>query len=202
MEEKEKLNVKANTQSESWMSTIGRRLINEHIVPTSRDIMHDMFARLINMVADTAQAGLNDEFKKIGWKGSTSNSSSNKSYNTFYSSGSSSNNTTITSTGSRIINLNDRSATNVKLIFVNSSEDAEKLTNFLKDNIDRYKRATVAELYEQLDPPIPSTFMDTCYGWNGQSSIGYKRIFTGDYGEENRGKYMLDLSTPIDIRKI
>lgn len=199
MEDKnEKLNIKATTKSESWLSTAGKRLVEDHIVPTSRDIMHDMFARLINMVADTAQAGLNDEFKKMGWKGSVNNTG-NKSYNTIFQSGSKP--ITTTSSGSKIINLNDHSSTNVKLIFLNTQEDADKLVNYLKERIVRYKRVTVADLYEQLED-CPSTFMDTCYGWTDPNQISWRLIFSGEYGEENRNKYMLDLPSPIDIRKI
>jgi len=191
----EKLQIQASTKSQSWMNTVGKDLFDNYIAPKTTEIMHNTFAGLISMMADTAQAGLDNEFKKRGWKGITK-TTSNTPYNTMFTT------TTTTSSGSRIINLNDRASNKVKLIFVKNEEDAIRLINSLKEDIAHYKRARVGDLYERLTPRIPSTFVDMTWGWVNGDQLGYRRIFTSEYGEEHRGDYLLELPDPVNITKL
>jgi hypothetical protein len=189
--------VKATSQQQSWLQDAGKDLYDNYIVPKVTEIMHTALAGIISMFADTAQAGLDKEFKKHGWNGITKPiTTTNNNYNAI--------SRTITSSASNIIDLNNRSATNVRLIFVDTNADASTLIQGLKEDIINYRRARVGDLYERVEPKIPTTYVDFQYGWTQQhiNQLGFRQIFTSEFGEDKRNKFLLELPTPVNIVKI
>jgi hypothetical protein len=59
-------------------------------------------------------------------------------------------------------------------------------------------------LYERVEPKIPTTYVDFQYGWTQQhiNQLGFRQIFTSEFGEDKRNKFLLELPTPVNIVKI
>ena len=111
--------VHAETKDQSFVEDMAKNLFENYIVPKSTNLMHDFFSGFLTMMSDTAQAGIDNSFKKIGWNGVTTsaNKNGNTAYNKMYtvsSSSSSSNKVTVNS----VQNTLESSATDMKLIFV------------------------------------------------------------------------------------
>lgn len=71
---------------------------------------------------------------------------------------------------------------NYKTIILENKGDAEYILDMLLEEIDRYHRAYVSDLYQMVD--ITGTYIDTQYGWENLSAARIKRVPEG---------YLLDL---------
>lgn len=206
MEEKkdqnQKLQIQASTKKESLTGSNVKDITDNIIVPKFLDIMHECAASLTNAGTDAIQEAINRMFRNIGWKGGprvTTNGNTN--YGSYYrpANSTSSNTATVTS-------LNDRSATDVPLIFVQTENDAKMLIDSLRQDIQQYHRARVGDLYERIVPRIQAgnTFMNFKYGWTEQhfNNLGYHKIYTNEFGSEHNGDWVLDLPKPVSIVNI
>lgn len=202
MEEKkdQKLQIQASTQKESFTGSVVKDITDNIIIPKFLDTMHECAASLTNAGSDAIQEAINRVFRQIGWRGrSKIISNSNTNYSSYYKSATSSSTTTVASS-------NDRSATDVPLIFVQTENDARMLIESLRQDIHDYRRARVGDLYERVVPRIQSgnTFMNFKYGWTEQhyNNLGYHKIYTNEFGPEHNGQWILDLPKPVSIVNI
>jgi len=184
--------IKASSKDHSIAGDIGREVMQNYIVPKSKDIMHDTLAGLISMVGDAVQSALNQAI--YGEDRPRQSQNSHVGYSTFY--------TKPQATQSNVRTYNDtlgkRSSTEVKYIWVQTEQDAQDLTSSMRQNIQQYGKCKVADLYEMITPKIQTTFQDYKFGWVDPNSISYHKEYTG----EHRGEYILDLARPIDITNI
>ena len=189
----EKLEVNASTKKTSVMGDIGKYVMDEYLIPQATDMMHDLLAKLGSGVNDAFQGALNKFFYKED-RGRTYRgngySSSHTSYTTYY--------TTPSSSQPTRDNIARRSSSEVRVVTVDTEDDAKRLVHFLQDLIRTYHVAKVSDLYSSLKPKVPIAFTDYKYGWVDANEIGYHPIFSG----ADRGKYQLDLPAPIDISNI
>ena len=202
MEEKkdQKLKIQASTQKESFTGSVVKDITDNIIIPKFLDTMHECAASLTNAGSDAIQEAINRIFRQIGWRGGSKIiSNGNTNYSSYYKSATSSSTTTVASS-------NDRSATDVPLIFVQTENDARMLIESLRQDIHDYRRARVGDLYERVVPRIQSgnTFMNFKYGWTEQhyNNLGYHKIYTNEFGPEHNGQWMLDLPKPVSIVNI
>lgn len=202
MEEKkdQKLQIQASTQKESFTGSVVKDITDNIIIPKFLDTMHECAVSLTNAGSDAIQEAINRVFRQIGWRGGSKIiSNSNTNYSSYYKSATSSSTTTVASS-------NDRSATDVPLIFVQTENDARMLIESLRQDIHDYRRARVGDLYERVVPRIQSgnTFMNFKYGWTEQhyNNLGYHKIYTNEFGPEHNGQWILDLPKPVSIVNI
>lgn len=190
-----KLEVKASTEKPSFLSGVGKYVIEEYIAPQANDMMHDILAKMGSGLNDAFQGALNKIFYHQDAGRRTGGSTGSTSYTSYYSRPQTSYNTTSRTTHDAI---GSRSSTQVNIITVDTEEDAKRLCNFLQDLIRNYKVAKVSDLYSSLTPKVQVTFQDYKFGWTNPNDIRYKPIFSGP----DRGKYQLDLPAPIEITNI
>lgn len=204
MEEKkdQKLQIQASTQKESFTGSVVKDITDNIIVPKFLDTMHECAASLTNAGTDAIQEAINRMFRQIGWKGGPKiTTNGNTNYGSYYRSATSTASSTAT-----VASSNDRSATDVPLIFVQTENDAKMLIDSLRQDIQQYHRARVGDLYERIVPRIQAgnTFMNFKYGWTEQhfNNLGYHKIYTNEFGAEHNGEWILDLPKPVSIVNI
>lgn len=204
MEEKkdQKLQIQASTQKESFTGSVVKDITDNIIVPKFLDTMHECAASLTNAGTDAIQEAINRMFRQIGWKGGPKiTTNGNTNYGSYYRSA-----TSTTSSAATVASSNDRSATDVPLIFVQTENDAKMLIDSLRQDIQQYHRARVGDLYERIVPRIQAgnTFMNFKYGWTEQhfNNLGYHKIYTNEFGAEHNGEWILDLPKPVSIVNI
>ncbi|WP_130837548.1 hypothetical protein [Lachnoclostridium sp. Marseille-P6806] len=183
--------IKATSKNHSPVNDIGKKVMEDYIVPKSKDVIHDALAGLTSMIGDAIQGAINQAI--YGEDRPQQSSSGHTGYSTFYTKPQ---NISVSSTVSN--SIGKRSSTEVKYIWVQSEEDARLITNTMRDNISQYGKCKVADLYEMVTPKIQTTFQDYKFGWVDPNGIGYHKEYTG----EHRGEYILDLAKPIDVTNV
>lgn len=189
-EPKKKIN--ASTKEHSVVGDLGKYVMDEYIVPKTKDVLHDTFAGLANMCSDAVQGALNKAFYGEDRHNVRRTSSSTSSSYTTYSRPASQ------SVVAKRDSVGQRSSVDVKYIWVDDEESARNIISNLKENIDNYNKAKVADLYDMLNPKVQTSFTDFKYGWTDASQFGYHKEYTG----EHRGQYLIDLPRPIDVTNI
>lgn len=195
--------VPASSKDQSFVEDMAKNLFDNYIVPKSTNLMHDFFSGFLTMMSDTAQAGIDNSFKKLGWNGVTkSNVNGNTAYNKMYTVSSSSSNNKVTVNS--VQNTLESSATDMKLIFVKEEAQAKQLLDLIKQHWEKYDhKISIGNVYNLLDPPIPTTNHTVFkWGWKNIDQIGYIRIFNNDYGEEHKMDYLMQFPKPVNIETI
>lgn len=189
----QKPKIKATTKDQSIFAGLGKYALETYIVPKTKDVLHDAFAGFLSMANDALQGSLNKAFYgEDKPRNRTNNGSTN--YTSYYTKPQSGTQTY----GANKQSVGQRSSTEVKMIWVDDEESANEIVNGLKDLINQYGKAKVADLYELLDPPPKIVFTDYEYGWTDGSQITYRKEYTG----ENRNKYFIDLPKPINVKDV
>ena len=195
-------NMEKPKKDDSFIESMAENLMKNYIIPGTTNIMHDMFSGFVNMLSGTAQAGIDNSFKKIGWNGVNKINPSNTgtSYNKMFIAGGSK---PVTSSTLSVVS---RDKNNIRNIFLDSEQQVKDLFDNLQDICGRYNRVTVLALYNQFVPPIPSNgnFMLNNIGWTaeGLSKFSYRKIYNDEFGSENKGKFKIDFPAPINIQNI
>ena len=185
----EKPEIKASSKPRSAASDIGKSIMDNYIIPKSKDVFHDTVAGLFSMLGDAAQSALNQAI--YGEDRPTRSNSSRTAYSSFYTKPQIS--TTVNNSS-----IGTRSSTEIRYIWVQTEEDAKTIVDSMRSNIQHYGKCKVADLYEMVTPKIQTTFQDFKFGWNNPNDISYHKEYTG----EHRGEYLIDLTKPIDISNI
>lgn len=188
----------------SFVGDMVENVLNNYFLPGLKNTMHDAFTGFLNTLSGSAQASIDEGFKKIGWNGVSRINSSNTGtqYNKMYNaSGKSS--TPVTATN---LNVVTREKTSLREIFLNDDQQYKDLMDNLQDVCGRYGKVKISDLYCAFDPPIPTggNFMVGKLGWTpdmlGRFSV--QRIYNDDFGPENRNKLRLITPSPISIVNI
>lgn len=192
MEEPKKNLINASTKEHSVVGDLGKYVMDEYIVPKTKDVLHDTFAGIANMCSEAVQGALNKAF--YGEDNHAYRGSSSRPGTTY---------TTYSRPASQQItqrrdSVGQRSSVEVKYIWVSDEQSAREIISSLKELIENYKKAKVADLYEMLNPKVQTSFTDFKYGWVDASQFGYHKEYTG----EHRGEYLIDLPKPIDVTNI
>lgn len=178
----------AKVEQRSVAKDLAKYAMDEYIKPKTNDVLHDLFSGVVDMFGDAIRGAIDKQFygedrnrnRVKGTKVQTFNQ--NVPYNVYSLSPSSS--------VQRIQRPNNsqRSGKSVKLIYLNTRDEAQYVVNMLKDEIQRYGNVKVGKLYETIKEPTSPE--DWKFGWNDQGDIGYK---------EDHGAYLLTLAEPINV---
>ena len=187
-----KKKISATTKEHSIVGDLGKYVMDEYIVPKTKDVLHDTFAGIASMCSDAVQGALNKAF--YGEDNHTRRSSTGISRTNY---------TTYSRPAGQVSqvrrdNVGSRSSVEVKYIWVDDEDSAKIIVASLKELIDNYGKAKVADLYEMLTPKVQTSFTDFKYGWTDTSQFNYHKEYTG----EHRGQYLIDLPRPIDVTNI
>ena len=173
--------------------------VKEVIEPKSKELMSSMFTGIISMFADAATKSVDKLVYPDGAPKRIESRSTSR--NGVYISS----NATDYTVHSRSYEpapkkdpISTRSSYNVSYIWVEEESQAKAIIGSLKEDIENYKKAKVATLYEMIK--MPTTFADFKFGWTEEhlSQIGYYREVSG----ENRGKFFIDLPRPVNIENV
>lgn len=186
--------IKSSTKDRGALDGLGTWLVEGYLKPKANEFMHDATSSFLSMVSDSFQAALDKIFYPEG-NAPTKKSSGSTSYETYYRKGSSSS-SQIQTYSRKNDAIGTRSSREVKMIWVDTEEDAKDLVNFMLSNIANYGSVRVGDLYESLTPKVQTTMTDWSYGWNKTNAdISYKKEFSG----EHRGQYFIDLPAPVSL---
>lgn len=195
-EEQKKPQVNASTKDKSLMSGLAEYAMTTYVVPKMKDLTHDMLSGFASMINDVVQGSLNkviygDDKPRARSNGTTTN------YSSYYTRPSSPTGG-VTTISRNQTPIGQRSSTEVKLIWVDTEEDAKTIVDGLSSLVNQYGKAKVADLYEMLNPKPTITFTDYQYGWTDISNFSYRKEYTG----EHRGQWFIDLTQPIDVKNV
>lgn len=189
-EEKDKLEdlpkVKGSFKKPSITNDIGKYVLDEYIIPNTKDLVHDTFASILDIIGDSLQGALNKAIYKED-RPRKRKSGERRNYSGYSES--------ISSSSSLKRDIGRRSSTQVAELWVDTEDKAEYVVNTMHKYIDRYGQAKVSDLYQVFDPPLPIIFTDYKFGWKSMDDIWYDKVRTG----EHRGEFVILTSEPIPI---
>lgn len=193
---KHDIRVKASVEGNSLVRDLGKGVMNEVIIPKSKEAARNMSTDIVNMFAEALRNMID---RLIYPDGDVPYKKTNNSgvYQTNYTSYS----TPIkdyqpTQQKGRDL-IGQRPGNEVRYIWVESEEKAKQIVGALKEDIAMYKKAKVASLYEMVGER--TTMADFKYGWTNQNDIGYY------YDTSRRGneyKWFINLTKPVDITEV
>lgn len=195
-DEQKKPQVNATVKEKSVLESVGSYVFNQYIIPKSKDLTHDLLSGAFNMLNETIQGAINmgvygEDKPRQRTTGMTTN------YTSYYSRPQGST-MAVQSTRPQVQQIGQRASNEVKMIWVDTEQDAQNIVQGLADLIQQYGKAKVADLYEMLNPRPQIAFQDYKFGWTDISQISYRKEYTG----EQRGRYFIDLPKPIDVSNI
>ena len=178
----------AKVEQRSVVKDLAKYAMDEYIKPKTNDVLHDLFSGVVDMFGDAIRGAIDKQFygedrsrnRIKGNKVQTFNQ--NVPYNVYSLSPSSS------VQRSQRPNNSQRSGKSVKLIYLNTRDEAQYVVNMLKEEIQRYGNVKVGKLYETIKEPTSPE--DWKFGWNDPGDIGYKA---------DHGAYLLTLAEPINV---
>ena len=178
----------AKVEQRSVVKDLAKYAMDEYIKPKTNDVLHDLFSGVVDMFGDAIRGAIDKQFygedrsrnRIKGNKVQTFNQ--NVPYNVYSLSPSSS------VQRSQRPNNSQRSGKSVKLIYLNTRDEAQYVVNMLKEEIQRYGNVKVGKLYETIKEPTSPE--DWKFGWNDPGDIVYK---------EDHGAYLLTLAEPINV---
>lgn len=193
-EENNKAPIKASTEDHSLLVDLGKYAVEQYIVPRTKDILHNTLSSIVDMMGESVQGSLNKAFHTED-RPTQRSYYQNRQQTNYQVYQRPSNAQKVNAYNPNRDAVGNRSSTQVKYIWVDDEESARKLISDLKEKIDIYGNAKVADLYESLEPKITPSFVDFKYGWVKGAEFGYRKEYTG----EHRGQYFIDLPKPVDV---
>lgn len=191
---KHDIKVQASVEDRSLVKDLGKGVMEEIIVPKSKEVMRDMSSGIVNMFADALRNCIDKLLYPDGNVPNRKPTNGNGVYTGTTNYTSYSRQIGSYQPGQARDTIGQRSGNEVKYIWVETEEKAKQIIGALKEDIDMYGKAKVASLYEMIGER--TTFADFKYGWTDAGSIRYY------YDSSRRGneyKYFLDLPKPVDI---
>lgn len=178
----------AKVEQRSVAKDLAKYAMDEYIKPKTNDVLHDLFSGVVDMFGDAIRGAIDKQFygedrnrnRVKGNKVQTFNQ--NVPYNVYSLSPSS------TVPRTQRPNNSQRSGKSVKLIYLNTRDEANYVVNMLREEIKHYGNVKVGKLYETIKEPTSPE--DWKFGWNDPNDIGYK---------EEHGVYLLTLAEPINV---
>lgn len=192
---KHDIQIKASTQDRSLIKEFGKGVMEEVIIPRSKESMRNMSTSIVDMFAEAMRNFIdkvlypdgNVPYKKTNpqnggvYTGITNYTSFSRPIGNYQQQ-------------KPVETISHRPGNEVKYVWVWTEDDAKKLTGALKEDIENYGYVKVATLYEILKEK--TTMADFTYGWTDVNTIRY-------YYDSNRRadepKWFIDLPKPEKI---
>jgi hypothetical protein len=179
----------AKVQQRSVAKDLAKYAMDEYIRPKTNDVLHDLFAGVVDMFGDAVRGAIDKQFygedrnRNRAKNPQVRTFNQNVPYNVYSLSPSSS-----FQQKPQRVNNSQRSGKSVKLIYLNTEDEAKYVVNMLKEEIATYGNVKVGKLYETIKEPTSPE--DWKFGWNDQADIGYTR---------DHGSFLLTLAEPINV---
>lgn len=179
----------AKVQQRSVAKDLAKYAMDEYIRPKTNDVLHDLFAGVVDMFGDAVRGAIDKQFygedrnRNRAKNPQVRTFNQNVPYNVYSLSPSSS-----FQQKPQRVNNSQRSGKSVKLIYLNTEDEAKYVVNMLKEEIATYGNVKVGKLYETIKEPTSPE--DWKFGWNDQGDIGYTR---------DHGSFLLTLAEPINV---
>lgn len=183
--------IKGSFKKPNIANDIGNYVLNEYLIPNTKDLVHDTFASILDIIGDSLQGALNKAIYKEDRPRGRRRNGERRNYSGYSESVSSIN----TSRSTR--DIGRRSSTQVMDLWVEKEEEAQEIVDRMRNYIDRYGEAKVSDLYQTFDPPLPIIFTDYKFGWIDPKDIWYEKVRTG----EHRGEFEIITAEPISLKK-
>lgn len=189
------IQINASTQDRSLIKEFGKGVMEEVIIPRSKESMRNMSTSIVDMFAEAMRNFIdkvlypdgNVPYKKTNpqnggvYTGITNYTSFSRPIGNYQPQ-------------KPVETISQRPGNEVKYVWVWTEDDAKKLTGALKEDIENYGYVKVATLYEILKEK--TTMADFTYGWTDVNTIRY-------YYDSNRRadepKWFIDLPKPEKI---
>lgn len=193
MAEEEKKNqmtiTPAKVEQRSVMKDLTKYAMDEYIKPKTNDVLHDLFSGVVDMFGDAIRGAIDKQF--YGEDRSRNRARNNNTVRTFnqnvpYNVYSLSPSTSYQKP--QRVNTTQRSGKSVKMIYLNTEDEAKYIVGMLREEIQTYGNVKVGKLYETIKEPTSPE--DWKFGWNDVNDISYKR---------DGGTFLLVLSEPINV---
>lgn len=200
---KTNVHVKASTKERSLIRELGKDVVEEVIMPKSRDAMRNMSDDIFSMFLEAIRNirdgilypdGNAPNRKPIGnsgpygtYNGITNYTSYSRPIGTYQS----------TPQRGRDL-IGQRPGNEVDYIWVWTEEDAKKVVGTLKENIDNYGKVKVAFLYEMIEVQRRTTMSDFIYGWT-KDHVDNIRYYEDTSRRRDEPRWFIDLPRPVNI---
>lgn len=165
----------ADVQQKSVIKDLAKYAMDEYIKPKTDDVLHDLFAGIVDMFGDAIRGVIDKHFYGEARPSSNNNNkvktfsqnSQNVPYNTYSMSANQS------YSKPKRVNNSHRPGYDVNYTWVWTREDADKVVSNLREEIDNYGYTKVGVFYEQIKQS--TTPDDWKYGWGkvDKDSISY-----------------------------
>lgn len=179
----------AKVEQRSVVKDLAKYAMDEYIKPKTNDVLHDLFAGVIDMFGDAIRGAIDKQFYGEDRSRNKNKNNGVKTFNqsvpyNVYSLAPSSS----FQKSSQRPNNSQRSGKSVKIIHLNTEDEAKYIVSMLREEIQTYGNVKVGKLYEAIKEPTSPE--DWKYGWNDINDIGYSR---------DHGLYLLNFSEPINV---
>lgn len=160
---------KVHISKKSPVEKFVKKFLKQDVEDLKSYIINDVIRpRITDLLLDTIEAALTGGSRRSRGRGYTS-------YSSIYrgSSYSSSRSSKKEEPARRY----DNEKVDYKKIILTNRRDAEEVVDRLRDRIERYNEATVADLLQLID--APSTYQDNNWGWKNPRDIGVQKVSGG-----------------------
>jgi len=175
-------------QQRSVAKDLAKYAMDEYIKPKTNDVLHDLFAGVVEMFGDAIRGAIDKQFYGEDRSKNRVKNNTIKTFNqsvpyNVYS-------LSPTSSVQKIQRPNNsqRSGKSVKIIYLNTEDEAKYIINMLKEEIRRYGNVKVGKLYETIKEPTSPE--DWKFGWSDENDLGYTK---------DHGMYLLTLAEPNNV---
>lgn len=188
----------AKVEQRSVAKDLAKYAMDEYIKPKTNDVLHDLFAGVIDMFGDAIRGAIDKQFygedrsrNRIRNNNNVKTFNQNVNYNVYSLSPSSSYQRQIRPDNSH------RSGKSIKTVYVNTKDQAYAVINELKKEIETYGNVKVGKFYEQFTSDdggnsIPTTPEDWKFGWTDPRDFGIEQ-------DRKTGLWTFNFAEPINV---
>ena len=175
-------------QQRSVAKDLAKYAMDEYIKPKTNDVLHDLFAGVVEMFGDAVRGAIDKQFYGEDRSRNRVKNNTIKTFNQSVPYNVYSLSPTSSVQRTQRPNNSQRSGKSVKIIYLNTEEEAKYIINILKEEIRRYGNVKVGKLYETIKEPTSPE--DWKFGWSDENDLGYMK---------DHGMYLLTLAEPNNV---
>lgn len=175
-------------QQRSVAKDLAKYAMDEYIKPKTNDVLHDLFAGVVEMFGDAVRGAIDKQFYGEDRSRNRVKNNTIKTFNQSVPYNVYSLSPTSSVQRTQRPNNSQRSGKSVKIIYLNTEEEAKYIINMLKEEIRRYGNVKVGKLYETIKEPTSPE--DWKFGWSDENDLGYTK---------DHGMYLLTLAEPNNV---
>lgn len=179
----------SSVQQRSVVKDLAKYAMDEYIKPKTNDVLHDLFAGVVDMFGDAVRGAIDKQFYG---EDRTRNRRQKQNETKVFNQGVQYNTYSLSPSNQRQVRPNNsqRSGKTLPMIRFSTKEDAEYLCNELKNDIQQYGKAKVGKVYEIVKDLGTTSPEDWKFGWADMNDISF-------YYE--KGEYVMNFADPYYV---